>query len=123
MPSPPRFACPELAGNRNSGWKTTQPSRFPGLSPLRAGLGDVACAEKGVQPDCVTRERVRPPLVAVDHAARAPAREAALPQSLHRRYRRPARGHDVLDEAHALARGERALDPTLGPVPLRVLAD
>ena len=75
------------------------------------------------QPDAEARERVRPALLAVDHADRRAALETGLPQGLDASTARPAGGDDVLDEADALARLEDALEPVGRAVLLRLLAD
>jgi hypothetical protein len=93
MPSPPRFACPELVENRNSGSKTTQPSRFPGLSSGR----DLGRSKNRVQTDGVAGERVGSTLLAVDDADGAPALEPGIAQGPDRGHRSAARRDDVLD--------------------------
>src|SRR5947209_8771282 len=68
------------------------------------------------------RELVHTALFAVDDADRRAAGEPRLAQGLDGRKSRAAGGDDVLDEANALSRLERALQAICGSVVLCVLA-
>ena len=83
-------------------------------------LGD---AKERPQAHRMSRERVHPALLAVDHAHRRAAYETGLAQGFHGGDRGAAGGDDVLDEAGQRARLEDALEPVLGAVALGLLAD
>src|SRR5205823_4278833 len=75
------------------------------------------------QPDGVPRELVDAALLAVDNAHGGAADETRLAERLDRRDESAARGHDVLHDAHLVARLELPLEPLGGAVALRLLAD
>src|SRR5690242_19504287 len=86
-------------------------------------LQQVFYPEERTEPDGVARESVRPTLLAVDHTDCRTDDETCFANRLDRLDERSARGHDVLDEAHGLARLEGAFDAVRGSVLLRGIAD
>jgi len=94
--------------------------RFCGAFRVAQELGG---PEKGLQAHPFFGERILPTLLAVDDADRRADLKPGLPERLHGLDRCARRGHDVLDEAHALAHFEGAFEPVRGAVALRVLAD
>src|SRR6516165_703438 len=75
------------------------------------GLEQLGGGEKRAQADGVTRERVGPSLLPIDHADGRSHLQAGLPESRDGLERGPAGGDDVLDQADELARLEHSLDP------------
>ena len=82
---------------------------------------DIARGEQRPHSHRETRESVDSALLAIDHADRVSARETGLPKRLHGLRGGPARGDHVLDQAHALALLEGALEPVVGAVALALL--
>src|SRR5262245_40358979 len=82
----------------------------------------LSCPKKGHKTGSAARQSVGSALLAIEHADRDPALQTGLADGLERLDQRPAGRDDILDEADALARRERALDAVRCPVPLRLVA-
>ena len=67
------------------------------------GTYQLSCPEKRPQTDPVAGELVDSALLAINDADSGSTLQAGQPKGLDRRHCSPARGDDVLDEAHALA--------------------
>src|ERR671933_1447303 len=89
----------------------------------KRGFEELGGPKEGPQPHRVPRERVDSALLAIDNADRRPADETRLAQGLDGPDRGAAGGDDVLDEAGERAGFEDALEPVLGAVALRLVAD
>src|SRR5438132_10533436 len=93
---------------------------------LRGGffhLQELGRAKERPQAYSVAGERVDSALLAIDDTDCVSALEAGPAQGQHRLEGGPARGDDVLDEAHLLARLEDAFEAVAGAVGLGLLAD
>src|SRR5215472_17394634 len=80
------------------------------------GPEELGGGEERSQADGVTRERVSPSLLPIDHADSRSHLEAGLPEGGHGLKRCSAGGHDILHQADQLARLEDPLDPVRGTV-------
>src|SRR5262245_44661097 len=87
------------------------------------GLEQVSCPEKRPQTDGMARESVGSAFLPIDHTDCGTDYQSGLPDGCDRLEERPTGGDDVLDEADALARFERAFDAVRRPVVLGRVPD
>src|SRR5262245_12283288 len=86
-------------------------------------LEQLSCPKERPETDAVPGQFVHAAFLAIDHADCGLASEAGLSERLNGGHSSPAGGDDVLHEADPLARFEDALEPVVGAVTLRLLAD
>src|SRR5215468_1446741 len=102
---------------QNSGENANKVVGYRSTMRICGGFGgpeQLGSGEERAQAYGVTRERVGPSLLSIDHADGRSHLEAGLPESGHGLERGPSGGHDVLDQADELARLEDALDAVRG---------
>src|SRR5213596_2846619 len=80
----------------------------------------LSCPKKRHQTSTAAGQSVGSALLAVDDTDRDPALQTGFTEHLEGLDRGPGGGDDILQEAHALAGLEDALDPVCGPVLLRL---
>src|SRR5437588_10720506 len=83
----------------------------------------VFCAKERPETHGSACERVASALLAIDDTDRRAALEPRLAEGFDGFHSGAAGGNNVLDQAHALAGFEDALEAVSGAVPLRLLAD
>src|SRR4051794_7721139 len=110
---------PEPFRHPNRPFVSAQPCGFAALLPCRE---DFLRREQAAQTYSLPRELFLAALLAVDHADRRFAYEAALAERLDGRDQGPAGGDDVLHQADPLALLEDPFDALAGAVLLRRLA-